>query len=83
MLTGRTEITDRMLIFGQRYLRTILDEDAAHYNGRRPTAVASSIRGGPATPVAGLSQQRIRRRAVLSGLINEPQEPRSRPVAEF
>jgi hypothetical protein len=32
----RTEVTDRMLIVGQRHLRTILDEYAAHYNGRRP-----------------------------------------------
>jgi putative transposase len=35
-LTARTEVTDRMLIFGQRHLRTVLDEYAAHYNGRRP-----------------------------------------------
>src|SRR5208282_2822377 len=36
VLTARTEVTDRMLIFGQRHLRTILDEYEAHYNGRRP-----------------------------------------------
>jgi hypothetical protein len=28
--------TDRMLIFGQRHLRTILAQYEAHYNGRRP-----------------------------------------------
>jgi hypothetical protein len=33
---GRTEVTDRILIFGQRHLRTILAEFEAHYNGRRP-----------------------------------------------
>jgi hypothetical protein len=36
VLTARTEITDRMLIFGQRHLRTILAQYETHYNGRRP-----------------------------------------------
>jgi putative transposase len=36
VLTARTEITDRMLIFGQRHLRTILAQYEVHYNGRRP-----------------------------------------------
>jgi hypothetical protein len=36
VLTARTEVTDRMLIFGQRQLRTILAQYEAHDNGRRP-----------------------------------------------
>jgi hypothetical protein len=36
VLTARTEITDRMLIFGERHLRSVLGEYARHYNGRRP-----------------------------------------------
>jgi putative transposase len=36
VLTARTEITDRMLIFGERHLRTVLAEYETHYNGRRP-----------------------------------------------
>ena len=36
VLTARTEVTDRMLIFGERHLRLVLAEYAAHYNGRRP-----------------------------------------------
>jgi transposase InsO family protein len=36
VLTVRTEVTDRMLIFGQRHLRAVLAQYAAHYNGRRP-----------------------------------------------
>ena len=36
VLTARTEVTDRMLIFGQRHLRAILAQYEAHYNGRRP-----------------------------------------------
>src|SRR5689334_11374258 len=36
VLTARMEVTDRMLIFGERHLRTILAQYQAHYNGRRP-----------------------------------------------
>ena len=36
VLTARKEVTDRMLIFGERHLRTILAQYEAHYNGRRP-----------------------------------------------
>ena len=37
VFTVRTEVTDRMLIFGgQRHLRAVLAEYEAHYNGRRP-----------------------------------------------
>ena len=32
VLTVRTELTDRMLIFGERHLRRVLAEYAAHYN---------------------------------------------------
>jgi hypothetical protein len=30
VLTARTEATDRMLIFGQRHLRTVLAQSEAH-----------------------------------------------------
>jgi putative transposase len=36
VLTARTEVTDRMLIFSQRHLRLVLAKYARHYNGRRP-----------------------------------------------
>src|SRR6266536_3140787 len=36
VLTARTEVTDRILIFGERHLRLVLAEYTAHYNGRRP-----------------------------------------------
>ena len=71
VLTARTEITDRMLIFGERHLRTILAQYERHYNGRRPTAAVSSARPGPITLPADLFQERIKRRPVLGGLINE------------
>ncbi|MEV4019988.1 integrase core domain-containing protein [Nonomuraea angiospora] len=69
--TVRAECTDRMLIYNERHLRSVLTEDADHYNGRRPH---QSRRQRPpdrdeqtVVPLAG----RIERRKVLGGLINE------------
>ena len=71
VLTARTEVTDRMLIFGERHLRTILAQYEAHYNGRRPHRGRQLRPPRPDHPVADLSQERIQRRPVLGGLINE------------
>ena len=71
VLTARTEVTDRMLIFGRRHLRTTLAQYAAHYNGRRPHRSRQLHPPRPDHPVADLSQERIKRRPVLGGLINE------------
>jgi transposase InsO family protein len=71
VLTAQTEITARMLIFGQRHLRTILAQYEAHYNGRRPHRSRQLHPPRPDHPLADLSQEPIRRRPVLGGLINE------------
>ncbi|WP_370358648.1 integrase core domain-containing protein [Catenulispora sp. MAP12-49] len=36
VLTARTGCTDRLLIFGYRQLRTVLDRYARHYDAARP-----------------------------------------------
>jgi hypothetical protein len=71
VLTARTEVTDRMLIFGDRHLRTILAEYETHYNGQRPHRSRQLRPPRPGHPVADPSQERIKRRPVLGGLINE------------
>ena len=71
VLTARTEITDRMLIFGERHLRMILARYEGHYNGRRPHRGRQLCPPRPDHPVADLSRKRIQRRPVLGGLINE------------
>jgi putative transposase len=73
VLTARTEVTDRMLIFGERYLRLVLAAYAARYNGRRPHRSRHLRPPRPDHPVADLSRERIKRRPVLGGLISEYQ----------
>ena len=73
--TARAEVTDRMLIAGQRHLRAVLDEYVAHYNQHRPHR-ARNLRppdSGEITtaPVTDLATARIRRHKVLGGLIHE------------
>ena len=71
VLTTRTEVTDRMLIFGERHLRSILAQSEAHYNGRRPHRSRQLHPTRPDHPPADLSCERIKRRPVLGGLVNE------------
>jgi hypothetical protein len=71
VLTARTEVTDRLLNSGERHLRSVLTGYEAHYNGRRPHRSRQLRPPRPDHPVADLSQQRIKRRPVLGGLINE------------
>ena len=71
VLTVRTELTDRMLIFGERHLRRVLATYATHYNMRRPHRALHLRPPHPRTPVPELIHGRIRRRPILGGLINE------------
>ena len=71
VLTVRTELTDRMLIFGERHLRRALALYAAHYNARRPHRALQLRPPRPEAPVPEPVYGRIRRRPVLGGLIND------------
>jgi putative transposase len=71
VLTARTEVTDRMLILGERHLRAVLAEYEAHYNRQRPHRSRELRPPRPDAPEAGLLSGRIRRRPVLGGLISE------------
>ena len=74
MLTAQTEVTDRMLIFGQRHLQSILAQYVAHYNGRRPHRSRQLRPPRPDYPTADFSQKRIKRRA------NRPPSTQARHV---
>jgi putative transposase len=71
VLTARTEATDRLLIFGERHLRRVLDEYARHYNGWRPHRARQLQPPRSSRPVVDLTQERIKPPPVLGGLVNE------------
>nr|WP_241831171.1 transposase [Parafrankia soli] len=56
--TVRTEVTDRILIFGERHLRAVLAEYARHYNGRRPHRGRDLQPPRPDHPVTDLTKER-------------------------
>ena len=61
------EITDRMLIFGQRHLQLVLAEYEGHYNGRRPHRSRQLRPPRPDHPPVDLSRDQITRGPVLDG----------------
>jgi putative transposase len=69
--TVRDELTDRMLIVNQRHLRAALTEYIRHYNGRRPHRARGLHPPRPTHPIADSGYDRIKRRPILGGLINE------------
>ena len=71
VLTIRTELTDRMLIFGVRHLRTVLAQYAVHYNGQRPHRALQLRPPRPESPAPEQVHARVQRRLILGDLINE------------
>jgi putative transposase len=69
--TVRSEVTDRMLILGERHLRRTLDEYARHYNGRRPHRSLDLRPPRSDRPAIDLTHHQVKRRPVLGGLITE------------
>ncbi|MEU5734386.1 MULTISPECIES: integrase core domain-containing protein [Streptomyces] len=69
--TARAECTDRLLITGERHLRTVLNLYAEHYNtGRAHRSLG--LRAPEDDPnVIPLPAATVRRRQVLGGLLNE------------
>ncbi len=69
--TARAECTDRMLIYGERHLRSVPGQYAAHYNGHRPHQSRQQRppdQDGQVSPPLDLP---VQRRKVLDGMINE------------
>ena len=69
--TARAECTDRMLIYGERHLRSVLGEYAGHYNRHRPHQ-SRQQRPPDRDDQARVPQDLpVQRRKVLGGMINE------------
>ena len=71
VLTVRTEVTDRMLIFSERHLRSVLAVYADHYNRQRPHRALQLRPPRPEAAVPEPIHSRIRRRPILGGVINQ------------
>jgi len=69
--TARAECTDRMLIYGERHLRSVLGEYAGHYNRHRPHQSRQQRPPDQDQPAVLSLDAPIRRRKVLGGVINE------------
>ena len=74
--TLRREVPDPMLIPNAAHLRTVLAEYQAHYNTARPhqgiaQRTPNDDHDAPRNAVTDLDTERIRRRPVPGGLINE------------
>jgi putative transposase len=74
--TLRRELLDRSLILGEGHLRAVLTEYQEHYNTARPhqgidQRVPDGERHPPCITAGDFRTRQIRRKPVLSGLINE------------
>jgi putative transposase len=69
--TVRAELTDRMLIFGQRHLRRLLDEYVSHYNQQRPHRGRGLRPPSPIQPAPTNPTSPVVHHPILGGLINE------------
>jgi transposase InsO family protein len=69
--TVRRECTDRILVTGERHLRAVLTEYAAHYNDHRPHQALGQRPPNPGRTATDRSAGRVQRRPILAGLINE------------
>ena len=69
--TARAECNDRMLIYDERHLRSVLGEYAAHYNGHRPHQSRQQRPPDHSGQVSAPPDLPVQRRKVLGGVINE------------
>ena len=69
--SARAECTDRMLIYGERHLRSVLGEYAGHYNGHRPHQSRQQRPTDQDDQVGVPLDLPVQRRKVLGGVINE------------
>ncbi|WP_234701389.1 transposase [Streptomyces malaysiensis] len=69
--TARAECTDRLLITGERHLRTVLTRYAEHYNSGRAHRSLDLRAPDDGPNVIPLPAAGVRRKQVLGGLLNE------------
>ncbi|WP_157255024.1 integrase core domain-containing protein [Nonomuraea typhae] len=71
MRTVHAECTDHMLIYGERHLRSVLNEYLDHYNGHRPHQARGQRPPDHDEHVVVPMEGRIECQRILGGAINE------------
>jgi len=72
--SARRECLDHVLVHGERHLLAVLGQYVTHYNRHRPHQARQQLApmaDTAPTPIINLTAVRVRRRAILNGLINE------------
>ncbi len=69
--TARAECTDRVLIYDERHLRSVLGQYADHYNRHRPHQSRQQRPPDQDDQVSAALNLPVQRRKVLGGVINE------------
>ena len=69
--TARAECTDRMLIYDERHLRSVLREYTDHYNQHRPHQSRQQRPPDRDDEASAPPDLPVQRRKVLGGVINE------------
>ena len=69
--TARAECTDRILIYEERHLRSVLGEYAGHYNRHRPRQSRQQIPPDQESQTTAPLNLPVQRRKVLGGVISE------------
>jgi hypothetical protein len=74
--TARADCTDRMLIYDERHLRSILSEYADHYNGHRPHQSRQQRPPDHDMPLVVPLDAPVQRRKTLGGVIKRVPQSR-------
>jgi hypothetical protein len=69
--TARSECTDRLLIYDERHLRSVLGEYAGHYNRHRPHQSRQQRPPDQETQTTAPLNLPVRQRKILGGVISE------------
>jgi transposase InsO family protein len=69
--SARAECTDRLLIYNERHLRSVLGEYSGHYNRHRPHQSRQQRPPDQDDHISAPTDLTVQRRKILGGVINE------------